>query len=146
MPLFHDAADTPRKYIAIIVDSSSGRVNSSMHAHLRLRRFYLIPGVPNTTHVTQATDINYGLYKSVYQDNLVKLTEYTVSDNSDNKTIHPTDITLLIFVGGPQEIGLKNAFEDSFGFEKKSISRLILESIHFTVNAFYMTRSIIKLW
>ena len=34
------------------------------------------------------------------------------------KTIQPTNITLLIFGGGPQEISLKNAFEESFGFEK----------------------------
>ena len=71
-----------------------------------------------TTHVTQATDRNYGIFKSVYQDNLVKLTEYIVSDKSDKKTIQPSDIPLLIFVGGPQEISLKKSFEYSFGFEK----------------------------
>ena len=98
-------------------------------------RFYLIPGVPNTPHVTQTTDINHGLFKSVYQDNLVKLIEYRVSDKSDKKTIHQTDIPLLIFGGGPQEIGVKNAFEYSFGFEEESRSGLILESIHLNVTA-----------
>ena len=101
--------------------------------------------MPNTTHIAQATDRYYGLFKSVYQYNLVKLTEYIVSDKSDKKTIQPTDIPLLIFGGGPQEIGLKNAFEDSFGFEKKSRSGMILESIHLAVTAFYMTRSSMKL-
>ena len=41
-----------------------------------------------------------------------------MSNKSDKKTIQPNYIPHLIFGGGPQEIGLKNAFEDSFGFEK----------------------------
>ena len=61
----------------------------------------------------------YRLFQSVYRDNLFKPTEYRASDKSDNKkTIQPTDITLLIFGGGPKQIGPKNASEDSFGFEK----------------------------
>ena len=118
LPLFPDSEDTPVKRVAIIVDSGPGRVNSSMLVQLRIRGFYLIPGVPNTTHGTQATDVNYGIFKSVYQDHLVKMTEYRVRDESDKKTIHPNDILLMIFGGGPQEIDPKNTFEDSFGFEK----------------------------
>ena len=118
MQLFPDASETTGKGVEIIVDSSPGRVNSSMISQIRIRGFYFITGVPNRIHVTQATDRNYDLFKSVYRDNLVKLTEYRVSNNSDKKTIHPTDIPILIFCGGPQEIGLKNAFGYSFGFEK----------------------------
>ena len=66
MPLFPDTADTLGKRVAIIVDSGPGRVNSIMIEQLRIRRFYLIPGVPKTTHVTQETDRNYGLFKSLY--------------------------------------------------------------------------------
>ena len=47
LPLFPDATDTPGKILAIIVDSSPGRVNSSMLAQLRMRGFYLITGVPS---------------------------------------------------------------------------------------------------
>ena len=101
-PLFPYIADTLGKRVEIIFDSVPVRVNSSMLAQLRICGFYLIPVVPNTTHVTQATDRKYGLFKSVYQDNLVKLTEYIVSNNSGNKTIQPTGIPLLIFGGVPQ--------------------------------------------
>ena len=52
-PLFPDAADTPSKRVAIIFYSGPGRVNSSMFAQLRIRRFYLILGVP--THNTHST-------------------------------------------------------------------------------------------
>ena len=86
-----------------------------MLARLRIRGFYLIPGVPNTTHVTQATDRNYGVFKSVYRNNLALLTEQR---SKEKKSIQPTDIPLLIFGGGPQDIGLKSAFEEAFAFEK----------------------------
>ena len=71
-------------------------------------------GAPNTTHVTHATYRNYGLFKSVYRYNIVKMNEYRVSDKSDKKNIQKYDILLLIFGGGPQEIYLKNSFEDKF--------------------------------
>ena len=40
------------KRVAIIIDSDTGRVSTDMIAEMRLRGFYLILGVPNTTHVT----------------------------------------------------------------------------------------------
>ena len=119
-PLYPDAEDIAGKRVAIIVDSGPGRVNSSMLAKLRIRGFYLIPGVPNTTHVTQATDRNYSMFKSVYRNNLGKLTDYITSGNNEKKTIQPTDIPLLIFGGGPQEIDLQDAFELSFGYDQNT--------------------------
>ena len=76
LPLYPDSDDKSGKCIAVTVDSGPGRVNTDILALLRIRGFYLIPGVPNTMHVTQATDKNYGLFKSVYRENLMKLTEY----------------------------------------------------------------------
>ena len=64
--MYPDASDRPDKQVAIIVNSGPGCVNAEMLAKLRIRGFYLIPGVPNTTHVTQATDKNYGVFKSQY--------------------------------------------------------------------------------
>ena len=76
LPLYPDAKDVPLKRVAIIVDSGPGRLNLQMLAKLRVRGFYLIAGVPNTTHVTQATDRNYGWFKSIYRNNLTKLTAH----------------------------------------------------------------------
>ena len=111
MSLCSDTGDTPGKRVAVIVDSRSGHVNSNMLAQLRIHGFYLITGVSNTAHATQEIDRSYGLFKSVYRDNLVKLTKYRVSNKSEKKTIQPTTIPLLFFVGGPQDIVLKNAFD-----------------------------------
>ena len=61
-----------------MVDSGPGRMNESLLATLRSRGFYLYPGLPNSTHVTQATDRKYGLFKSLYRTNLQKLTDHNV--------------------------------------------------------------------
>ena len=52
-PLYKDAADIP-KYI--IVDSGPSRCNTPTVMWLYARGFYLLPSVPNTTHLTQVTD------------------------------------------------------------------------------------------
>ena len=93
-PLYPDVSDTPLKRVSILVDSVPGRANTEILAQLRLKGFYLIPCVLNTTHVTQATDRNYGQFKSVYRENLKTLTGHQFNLN---KTIQPTDIPQLIF-------------------------------------------------
>ena len=74
MPLYPDSQDIPGKRVLIIVDSGPGRYDRDMLAALRSRGFYLMAGVPNTTHVTQITDINYGPFKKIYRKNLTELT------------------------------------------------------------------------
>ena len=136
MSLYPDAKDEKGKRVAIIVDSGPGRVNVKLLAAMRIKGFYLIPGVPNTTHVTQATDRNYGWFKSIYRNNLTKLTAHRVANKEKNseakqrneaplnlkETIQATDIPLLIFGGTVDEEGidicLENAFEKSFGFQR----------------------------
>ena len=81
VPLYPDAADILGKRVAVTVDSGPDRLISDMLARLRVCGFYLIPGVSNTTYVTQATDKNYGVFKSVYRTNLIKVTEYRCNEN-----------------------------------------------------------------
>ena len=116
LPLYPDASDIQGKRVAIIVDSGPDRVNTVMLAELRLKGFYLIPGVPNTTHVTQATDRNYGPFKTKYRNNLGKLTEHRVKFKVP---IQPCDIPLLIFGGEDAASGvlLENAFQGAFGYD-----------------------------
>ena len=115
MPLFPDACDIAGKRVIIIVDSGPGRLNADLLAILRLNGFYMIAGVPNTTHVTQSTDRNYGLFKSDYRHNLQFL---TISRREMNKTVKPSDIPLLIFGGHGIEKLPKNCFETAFGKKK----------------------------
>ena len=89
-------------------------MNSTILEHIRIHGFYLIPGAPNTTHVTHATYRNYGLFKSVYRYNIVKMNEYRVSDKIDKKNIQQYDILILIFGGGSQEIYLQMNSSDKF--------------------------------
>jgi hypothetical protein len=76
LPLYPDIQDFPGKRVVLKVDSGPGRLNIQMLADLRLHGLYLVPGVPsNTTHKTQETDQNYGLYKSCVRENLRALSQ-----------------------------------------------------------------------
>jgi len=72
-PLFPDATDEDLHCVLLKVDSGSGRMNLEMLATLRLQTFYLVPGMPNTTSVTQETDQNYEPFKGGYQVNIRRL-------------------------------------------------------------------------
>ena len=60
LTLFPDAADTPAKRVAIVVDNGPRRVISSMIAQLRVYGFYLISGVQ--THTTRNTSDRHTLW------------------------------------------------------------------------------------
>jgi hypothetical protein len=112
VPLYPDAGDEPGKRVLLKVDSGPGRTNVEMLTKLRLRGFYLSPGVPNTTHVTQETDQSYGPFKSGFRSNLRML-----SDNRLGKgeTLKISDLPLLVF-GGPvdDELTLIPVFDRTF--------------------------------
>ena len=113
--LYPDARDVKGLRVIILVDSGPGRGFEEMLAKLRLLGFYVIVGVPNTTHVTQPTDQNYGMFKSIYRKNVNKLTTI--------KSIALNDIPLLIFGGvgtnkSNKSIELEDAFQAAFGYEK----------------------------
>merc|ERR1712238_269926 len=83
----------------------------------KLLGFYLLPGVPNTTHITQPTDPNYGRFKDIYRKNLTKLTEHRELRKA---TIKQGDVPLLVFGGLADnvDIDLQNAFSTAFSFER----------------------------
>ena len=72
-------------------------------------------GVPNTTHVTQSIDRNYGQFKSDYHHNLQFLTK---TRRAIHETVKPSDIPLLIFGGHGIEKLPNNFFETAFGKKK----------------------------
>jgi hypothetical protein len=63
--LFPDAADVDGKRVLIKIDGGPGRLDVQSLAELRALGCYLFPGVQNTTQITQETDQNYGLFKSM---------------------------------------------------------------------------------
>jgi len=70
LPLYSDVEDVAKKRVIIKVNSGPGRTNIAILAYIWGRGIYCYPGVPNTTHVTQETDQNYGLFKSDFRSNL----------------------------------------------------------------------------
>ena len=92
VPLWDDACDKPQKRVIFIVDSGTGQNDVVLGAELQVRGFYMIPGVPNTTHITQPTDQNYGRFKAEYRSNIKVLTDFA-------KVLSPIHIPLLVFGG-----------------------------------------------
>ncbi len=70
VPLFPHAKDKVGHLVLLKVDSGLGRMNLSLLAKLRMLGFVLYPCVPNTAHVTQETDQNYGPFKTQFLSNL----------------------------------------------------------------------------
>jgi hypothetical protein len=64
------AKDKPGHHVLLKVDSGPGRMNLNLLTKLRLLGFVLYPCVPNTTHVMQETDQNYGPFKTQFLSNL----------------------------------------------------------------------------
>jgi hypothetical protein len=63
--LYPDARDQAGYHVLLKIDGGPGRLDLNSLAELRSRGVYLFPGVQHTTHVTQETDQNYGLFKSM---------------------------------------------------------------------------------
>ena len=120
VPLYPDAEDMMGKRVLIKIDSGPGRTNEVMLANLRLLGFYLYPGVPNTTSVSQETDQNYGLFKSIFRENLDSIVQGRLAANKST-SIKSSLIGLLVFGGEDPETkqgSFKNAFAQSFSKEK----------------------------
>jgi hypothetical protein len=117
LPLYPDIADVEGKRVIIKVDSGPGRLNVEMLAELRLLGLYLIPGVPNTTHKTQETDQNYGIYKSSFRENLRNLSQRRFEAGL---TLKVADLALLVFGGKCPSTGidLRDAFSAAFSIER----------------------------
>ena len=97
VPLYPDAEDLPGKRVMIKVDSGPGRLNKDLLAELRLLGFYLYPGVPNTTAVTQETDQSYGPFKTQFVTNLNELSQVRIEEGLTS--LPPHVVPLFVFGG-----------------------------------------------
>jgi hypothetical protein len=75
--LYPDAKDEEGYRVCFKIDGGLGSLNILMFADMQCQVVYLFPGVQNTTHVTQETDQNYGLFKSQLRQNIQTLTPFT---------------------------------------------------------------------
>jgi hypothetical protein len=84
-----------------------------MLADLRVQGCYIVPGVPNTTAVTQETDQNYGNFKDKFRANIRQLSQKRF-DHNMGLTI--TDLPFLVFGGKCDKCGVKieNSFQEAF--------------------------------
>jgi hypothetical protein len=117
LPLYPDIGNIPGKRVLLKVDSGPGRMDFEMLAEMKAMGLLLVPGVPNSTHVTQETDQNYGPLKTGFRINIDKLTAARLKKGL---TIKVTDLLLVVFGGVDELTGceLKKAFDEAFEEER----------------------------
>ena len=114
--LYPDARDEEGLRVLVKVDSGPGRLNPQLLARLRLMGFYLYPGVPNTTAVTQETDRNYGPFKSQFRKNLDLVVQRRIKAKV-SVSLQPWLVGFIVFGGlDPEtnELLEESAFEVGF--------------------------------
>ena len=97
--LYPDVADVAGHTRVILkVDSGNSRMKIKLLAKLRAQGFYLYPGVPNTTAITQETDQSYGELKSKFCANLNRLVDERLAQGK-TVSFKPDVVGLLVFGG-----------------------------------------------
>ena len=117
IPLWPKADDIKGMRVMLKLDSGPGRTCVRLLAQLRMLGFYLYPGVPNTTAVTQETDRNYGPFKTQFRKNLDLVVQDRQKDNeSKAASLQPWLVGLVIFGGVDPETGREVVCIDAFAF------------------------------
>ncbi len=102
------------------MDSGLGRSNLDLLVRLKLLGFVLYPGVPNTTHVMQETDRNYGPFKNKFVSNLdIMVSEQIMAQKS--LSLQPKLVGLPVFGEEDSETGCMipvGAFQAGFSRER----------------------------
>ena len=75
-------------------------------AELRVRGWYLYPGVPNTTAVSQETDRNYGPFKTQFYNNLAAIVAQRLAEKK-TVSLQPWLVGLIVFGGVDEITGLE---------------------------------------
>ena len=115
-PLFPDVEDTDGKRVLLKLDSGSGRTNLHLLASCCLMGFYLYPGVPNTTAVSQETDRNYGPFKNAFRSILEVIVQNRI-EKGKSTSLSPWIVGLVVFGGVDPVTKInveRNAFEEGF--------------------------------
>ena len=104
VPLYANARNRKGRYVIIKVDSGPGRSNIDLLVRLKMLGFILYPGVPNTTHVTQETDRNYGPFKTKFVSNLDTIVSERIAARK-SLLLQPKLVGLPVFGGEDPETG-----------------------------------------
>jgi hypothetical protein len=116
MLLYPIAKDRPGKHVILKVHSGLGRTNLSLLSKLRLLGFVLYPCVPNTTHITQDTDQNYGPFKTQFTQNPEDIIDARLNAKK-SLSLQPQFVGLPLFGGVDRETGYRVEVADSL-FQK----------------------------
>ncbi len=120
VPLFSNARDKAGHCVLLKVDSGPGQLSLKLLAKLRLLGLILYPCVPNTKHVTQETDQNYGPFKTQFLSNLDLIVDARLLKKK-SLSLQPKFVGLPLFGGIDPETELQvdlGAFQKGFARSK----------------------------
>jgi hypothetical protein len=143
--LYPDARDQVGRCVLLKIDGGPGRLDLNSLAELRSRGVYLFPGVQNTTHVSQETDQNYGLFKSLLRKYIQVLMNELTAQARPNGANPSAPVTLshksygLLLSGhvADTERGLQAIppiFSTAFSYERNIRSWEKVGAVPFTMN------------
>jgi hypothetical protein len=116
VPLYANARNRKGRYVILKVVSGPGWSNIDLLVRLKMLRFILYPGVPNTTHVTQEMDRKYSPFKIKFVSNLNTIMSERIAERK-SLSLQPKLVGLLVFGGEDPETGCMipmGAFQDGF--------------------------------
>ncbi len=96
VPLYPIARDKPGHRVMLKVDSGPSRMNLNLLVRLRRLGFVMYPGMPNTTHISQETDQQYGAFKTQFTINLDTIVEGWIN-NGVSLSLQPKLVGLPLF-------------------------------------------------
>ena len=94
--------------LIIKVGSDPGRTSLEMLGYICALEVYFYPGFPNTTHVSQEIDQNYGLFNAVFKENLEVLSQARFDKD---ETLVISNLPLIVF--GGEDNGNEVVMQDS---------------------------------
>eukprot|EP00956_Cyclotella_meneghiniana_P009718 scaffold13462_cov36-Cyclotella_meneghiniana.AAC.2 len=122
-PLYPDMEDVPGKRVCGKVDSGPGREFYEMLCKARFCGLYLFPSLPNATSVSQETDQNYGLFKSIVRRNLEDVSTEAFEQRKEIE-LGASLMGLICFGGSHDDTGVicRSAVDEGFSEERNNDS------------------------
>ena len=120
VPLFPHVRDKAGHCVLLKINSDPGLLSFNLLSKLRLLGFILYPCVPNSTHVTQETDQNYGPFKTQFLSNLELIVDARL-EKKKSLSLQPKFMGLPLFGGVNRETELQvdlRAFQKGFARSK----------------------------
>lgn len=120
IPLYEDAADVPGKRVIIKCDGGPGRLEYKTLVALKLRGFYLVTALPNSSTITQECDKLFGPMKTIIRENLDIIFYEILHEDPQSEPSLKREHIATVLNGRPasgNRRSMRSAFHEAFSKE-----------------------------